>query len=219
MIKVPKGPHTVPGIDVSHYEPVVDYRQVAAMGQKFVFAKASDGLGSNDDTFARHRAGAKAAGLIFGAYHFFRFDHPVQAQIDLFMKATGGVLSGELPLTVDVEWDRFSAHYGENKTMDETALALVSQFIKGIQLASGVMPFIYTNAYFWPETVVHQERFSSYPLWVPAYGGVDVPHVPPPWKNWLFWQYTDHAPIAGAGKIDANLFNGTLADLQVLVKK
>lgn len=219
MLKVPRGPHTTPGIDVSHYEPVVNYTQVAASGQKFVFAKASDGLGSIDSMFNTHRGAAKKAGLIFGAYHFFRFDHSVLNQISLFMKATGGILPGELPLTIDVEWDKYSQHYGENTVMDEEALSRVAQFARGVQEASGCQPFIYTNAYFWPEKVEHPERFSQYPLWVPAYGNIDAPHVPPPWKNWLFWQYSETQPIPGAGKIDANLFNGTLADLQVLVKK
>ena len=67
-------PGALPGIDVSRHQGTIDWAQVAASGQRFVLAKATEGLLTVDPTYATNRAGAMAAGLEFGAYHFARPD-------------------------------------------------------------------------------------------------------------------------------------------------
>ncbi len=42
----------VPGIDVSHWQTVVDWETVAAGGEHFAFAKASEGADISDQYFA-----------------------------------------------------------------------------------------------------------------------------------------------------------------------
>jgi len=75
-----------------------------ADGMDFEFAKASQGTWFTDDYFARNRARAAQAGLLFGAYHFLeKGDGAVQA--DAFfqrLQDTGGVTG--VMLMVDVEW-------------------------------------------------------------------------------------------------------------------
>ncbi len=63
---------TVPGIDVSYWNAGIDWPKVRAAGQRFTFIKASEGDGYLDPTFDDNWRGAKAAGLLRGAYHFFR---------------------------------------------------------------------------------------------------------------------------------------------------
>ena len=58
------------GIDVSHWQSAIDWSKVAAAGKKFVFMKATESTNFLDPNYASYRAGAKAAGLKVGAYHF-----------------------------------------------------------------------------------------------------------------------------------------------------
>src|SRR5215467_14678034 len=61
----------VNGIDVSHFQGSIDWEEVAAQGIGFAFVKATDGLGT-DPAFATNWSGANQAGILRGAYHFFR---------------------------------------------------------------------------------------------------------------------------------------------------
>jgi GH25 family lysozyme M1 (1,4-beta-N-acetylmuramidase) len=57
----------VPGIDVSLYQSVVDWARVSAVGERFGFAKASEGIsgtGSSDPYFVDNWSGMKAAGIL-----------------------------------------------------------------------------------------------------------------------------------------------------------
>src|SRR3954468_69457 len=67
------GAQTAPlGIDVSHWQGQIGWLQVGAAGYDFAFAKATEGTTYTDPTYGTNRAGAGAAGIKFGAYHFAR---------------------------------------------------------------------------------------------------------------------------------------------------
>jgi lysozyme len=63
---------SVLGIDVSNHNPPVDWQAVKNANISFAFAKATEGATFKDITFARNWSGMKAAGIMRGAYHFFR---------------------------------------------------------------------------------------------------------------------------------------------------
>ncbi|MDQ0046053.1 GH25 family lysozyme M1 (1,4-beta-N-acetylmuramidase) [Paenibacillus polymyxa] len=58
------------GIDVSRYQGNIDWNVVKADGISFTFIKASQGQRYVDPTFLTNAKGAKAAGVLLGAYHF-----------------------------------------------------------------------------------------------------------------------------------------------------
>src|SRR5687767_10428060 len=60
----------VEGIDVSQFQGVIDWNQIAASGKQFVFMRASRTNLDKDPTFETNLAGATAAGLLVGTYHF-----------------------------------------------------------------------------------------------------------------------------------------------------
>src|SRR5690242_6189061 len=62
----------VAGIDVSRYQDPVDWTKVAAAGVKFAFIKATGGHEDPDPCFEKHWEQAGQAGILTGAYHFFR---------------------------------------------------------------------------------------------------------------------------------------------------
>src|SRR6185312_15206126 len=59
---------TVDGIDVSEYDDAVDWPTAKAAGIAFAFARVSDGLDFPDPRFAEYWSGARADGVIRGAY-------------------------------------------------------------------------------------------------------------------------------------------------------
>ena len=66
------------GIDVSHWQPVVDWQVVKDGGISWAWAKCSEGSGYTDTMFWQHCQGAYDVDIPFGAYHFFRANYYVQ---------------------------------------------------------------------------------------------------------------------------------------------
>jgi lysozyme len=58
---------------------------VRAAGQRFVFAKTTEGEGYLDLTFDDNWRGAKPAGLLRGAYHFFQAAVDAKKQASKFI--------------------------------------------------------------------------------------------------------------------------------------
>lgn len=198
----------LPGIDVSVYQGHVDWNRVAGSGIRFGFARVGDGLG-HDDTFATNWAGMRAAGLVRGAYQFFRPSHSASAQADLMIAAVGHLGPGDLPPVLDVEvTDGHSA---------VDIAAGVRTWVSRVQAATGRTPIIYTGFYFWRDQVRGASLPQHNPLWVAAYG-VSCPSVPTPWTTWAFWQHADHGNVPGVAgtSLDVDYFNGTLAQLHDL---
>jgi lysozyme len=75
----------LPGIDVSHWQGQIDWKKVKASGVDFVYVKATEGGGYVDSWYERHIAGAIAAGLTCGSYHFFQPGDSVAKQVDNFV--------------------------------------------------------------------------------------------------------------------------------------
>src|SRR5262245_53318033 len=60
------------GVDVSVYQGSVNWGTAHGTGLGFAIARISDGTGTPDNTFQTNWAGIKNAGMIRGAYQFFR---------------------------------------------------------------------------------------------------------------------------------------------------
>jgi lysozyme len=102
-----KGP-TLEGIDVSYYQGTVNWTSVKASGKSFAFARVSDGLSYPDTKFATNWPAMKSAGIVRGAYQYFRPSADANAQAQLMLdkiKAAGGLQLGDLPPVLDLETD------------------------------------------------------------------------------------------------------------------
>ncbi len=66
------------GIDVSFWEGGIDWKKVRGGGIRFMFTKATEGEDYEDPTLDDNWLGAKAVGILRGAYHFF---HPNMSPI------------------------------------------------------------------------------------------------------------------------------------------
>ncbi|GDX78340.1 lysozyme [Deltaproteobacteria bacterium] len=89
-------------LDVSHHQGPIDWAAVRRDGVGGAWIKASEGGDVRDARFDENRKGAEAAGLRWGAYHFFTFCRPAEDQAANFLAALAGD-AGTLPSAVDVE--------------------------------------------------------------------------------------------------------------------
>nr|HEX4313441.1 GH25 family lysozyme [Kofleriaceae bacterium] len=198
--------NTVQGVDVSYYEGTVNWTKAHAAGIEFAFIRVSDGLTFHDPKFSVNWQATKAAGVIRGAYQFFRPSDDPTEQADLVVAALGGVYTpGDLPPVIDVE---VTQGYGP-----KALAAKVRTWVARVKSKLGVNPIIYTGTYFWADQVGGPTDFGGDPMWLARY--TSCPAVTAPWTTWTFWQYTDSGHFAGiSGGVDSNRFNGTLDQLK-----
>ncbi len=96
------GGPTTAGIDVSYHQDTIDWRRVRRADVRFAFIRVSDGLTVEDPRFGPNWDGARKAGILRGAYQFFRPEESANAQADLLIAAIARD-PGELPPVLDVE--------------------------------------------------------------------------------------------------------------------
>jgi MYXO-CTERM domain-containing protein len=199
---------TVGGMDVSSYETAIDWDAAHAAGIDFAFIRVSDGTQFPDPMFATYWPAARAAGVIRGAYQYFRPAEDAVAQANLLLTAMGTPQPGDLPPVLDLE-------VSGGLTVDQV-VAQVHLWIDTIAAAIGRPPIVYAGLYSWP-TLTGGLDVTTSPLWIAQYTSADCPDIPDPWTQWLFWQYTATGTVDGVdGTADHDLdtFDGTLADLQ-----
>jgi lysozyme len=201
------GQDTVHGMDVSHYDGTISWSTAKAAGIDFAFVKATESTTYVDPTFATNWSEMKAAGVVRGAYHFFRANADPVAQANHVVKVVGPLEPGDLPIVLDLE----TADGQDGATIASAA----TTFLESVSAASGRLPIVYVSPGFINGTVGNPSAFAKYTLWV-ANWGVSCPNVPAPWNDWAFWQHTDQGTVNGvpASAVDLNTFNGTLAQLQ-----
>jgi GH25 family lysozyme M1 (1,4-beta-N-acetylmuramidase) len=198
------------GIDVSHWQGTIDWAKVKASGRTFVFAKATEGIGFEDSSYDQNKAGAMAAGLHFGAYHFARpgSNNPV-TEADWFVD-TARLQHGMLLPVLDLELT------GGLGTSGLTTW--VKAWLGRVYERTGVRPMIYTSPSFWRNAMGDSRWFADNGysmLWV-AHWGVTSPSVPGSnWggRSWTFWQYSNSGTVPGiSGGVDLNLFRFSTFD-------
>lgn len=213
------------GIDVSKWQPTVEWAKVRADGIAFAVPKASQATWQ-DALFAKHWKGAKEAGLLRGAYHFYTPDAPPLKQLDAYSKALGDD-PGDLPPVLDIEC----------KTTNPAQLAKDTLvWLTEAEKRFGRKPLIYTAAWYWNPTMLiggkYPEWAADYQLWVAAYpvstgapslddlaAGKYKALLPKSWTDYALWQYSEKGRVDGVatnGKpanTDLNIYRGTLENL------
>jgi len=198
---------TVNGMDVSYYDTAIDWNLTKAAGIDFAFIRVTDGTQYQDPKFAAYWAGARQAGVIRGAYQFFRPAEDPIAQADLMLSLMGPLQAGDLPPVIDVEVD--------GGLSNAQVAANVKAWVDHVTTAIGRVPIVYAGLYSWPDLTGSADETTS-PLWIAQYTTAACPNIPAPWAQWMFWQHSDTGTVNGvtSSQLDLNVFNGTLDQLQ-----
>ncbi|SBT45839.1 GH25 family lysozyme [Micromonospora auratinigra] len=207
--------YTVTGIDVSHYQGTINWANVAAGGAKFSYAKATEGDYYVDAYFSANNSGAKANGLLAGAYHYARPDQSSgTAQADYFLDRAQYSDDGRsLPPMLDIEWPvkGSSSPYPCYGLSPSALVNWIRAFTDRVFARTGKRAMIYTNAYWWNDCTNSNAGFGANPLFIANYGTSPSP-LPAGWNRWTLWQYADGGSLPG----DQDVFNGSLTELRAL---
>jgi GH25 family lysozyme M1 (1,4-beta-N-acetylmuramidase) len=209
------GDVTLEGIDVSDWQGTNNWSSIRASGRMFAFAKATEGSSIINWTFAGNWPAMKTAGLVRGAYHFFKGGVDGVAQANYFLavvNANGGLQAGDLPLAVDIERQSnpVTSSLTGNNAND---ISRLSDMLQTLESRTGRKPIIYTNWDTW-NTLGNPQQFQAYPAWIASWGG-SCAFVPNGLPNVKIWQYTVGSGVPGVGSasVDLDKLNGSYDDL------
>lgn len=190
------------GIDISHYQNEagkVDLKLSKAAGYDFAFVKCSEGTGYVDRYYQINKALARAAGVVFGAYHFARGGDPIK-EAEYFLSLIGPLQNGDI-IILDWEIDH----------KDPVGWCL--SWLKHVESKLGFKPLLYTNearvkSFNWKP--VSDKNFG---LWVAKYASTTIyvaeylqrKPVSGAWPFWAIWQFSSRAKVPGiVGNCDVN---------------
>ncbi len=208
-----------PGIDVSHHQGNVNWHAVAEAGISFAFVKATDGGTFTDPQFGTNWIGVKDAGIIRGAYHFFRPAKPVDSQVENFVRTVREIGDGDLPPVLDLE-EAPTPHGDEWEDVSgEQRVPLVLTWLEAVEARLGQKPIIYTRRGFVTLELPNPAPLAQHLLWIAHFTSKSTPTVPSIWSTWTFWQYSDGGKVDGiVGHVDLDRFNGSSSDLAALAR-
>ncbi|MGL4373893.1 MAG: GH25 family lysozyme [Turicibacter sp.] len=186
---------TYRGIDVSHWNGAIDYKQVKASGMTIVYIKATEGDYYTDNMFNTNYTNAKAQGLLVGFYHFFKPSIDAVAQAQYFANAIKGKTPDCL-LALDIE------------TTEGVAPAKLTNmcvtFLTELEKLTGYRTVVYTYTSFAKTCLT--PAIANYPLWIAQYN-VDTPQSNPIWTQWIGFQYSEKGAVSGiSGTCDVDVF-------------
>ena len=207
-----QGPAAVPlvfvdGIDVSDHQKAIDWAAVAASGKAFAFVRASAGTKTADRTYGANLAGAAAAGIPIGSYHFAnpnRSAGDAEAEAAWFLEHAT-IRSGDLVPVLDLE--------RANGLKPVELIDWTRTWLETVTAATGVRPLIYASPVFWWKAMANTDSFArdGYRLWI-AHWTPGSPVLPAGgWngRDWAVWQHTSHGAVAGiAGRVDLDRVAG-----------
>lgn len=193
----------IKGIDVSHWQGdrgKIDWPKVKAAGYEFVFIKATQGTNYQDPRYQEQLAGARAAGIVCGHYHFANGEDAAK-EAQNFLDTIAKLQDGE---TVILDWE----------VQHKNPVAWSESWLKTVTEKLGFKPLVYLN-----ESTVKTLDWTpivkaGYGLWEAKYGDNDqIPEpneVPNPdeWPFFAIWQFSSKGTVPGiTGNVDLNQAN------------
>lgn len=230
------------GVDVFSGYGVIDWGAAAVAGVQFAYIKCTEGNEPirNDRAFARNAANARGAGIYVGAYHF---PYPLppdaskpgrspreQAERAFAASQGLGTQPGELPHVVDAEWPEVGS-WGKWGCTGPQISAWLREYCEHATELWGRKPLIYTYPFWWRALAASADVSwaKEYGLWIANYTHsgpgtppeTSRPQIPPPWDDWLFWQYSAEGsgvrvPGIPACPLDRDVFRGDINGLRKL---
>lgn len=201
------------GIDVSEFQPNVNWAQVKADGATFAIARAAYGLYHPDETFTSHVDGIRAAKLFLGAYLYGLPCQDPAATAKYFLSLLKSVNYDPAPTIEQAlasgkdfppAWDL------EATTAEVGSCRDVHGWVHTVLQtteAAGVRPMIYTYYGWWNDNCGACDYCCSHELWFANYPNHpnpdQIPTVPGAWKTASAWQFTSSATVNGVpGNVD-----------------
>lgn len=191
--------YLVRGIDVSHHNPILDWKEVKDQGIHFAYIKATEGITHDDRNYKYNYDLARENKVKVGSYHFYNFGVSGYEQAKHFIRVAK-CNSGDLFPAIDVEHSPANPY--------NTDSAFFNSIIKELQILEnelfqyyGFHPIIYTNNECYKLYI--KDQFPDNFIWISS-----IPDEPKEdIKNWIIWQFSHKGKLPGiVGDIDFNYF-------------
>jgi GH25 family lysozyme M1 (1,4-beta-N-acetylmuramidase) len=224
-------------IDVSHWDPSVDWKILKSHNVLSAIIKAADGYNGIDNMFQTHCNGAKAEGMALGAYHFFRpwIDQAsIEKQAQFFLDNIAGQPVKFIGIDLE-EYTKNPANKVAPSTYSQRAKAAavylrshtdlplviytrklfldtyapqVYDWLWNFQLWLAHWRYSESDLHSGKQTISWQDLIDHH---LPPYSG---PTVPPSNSTWTLWQWTGEKYLVPGitTPIDLNFFNGSKDD-------
>lgn len=207
----------IEGYDISSAQGEITdehWTKIAAQGIRFVYLECGLGNTPMSSTFDRNVAGARAAGIACGPYHF-TYPLPIdgvhqgrdpESQAQAHFEASGGlgVHQGELPPAQDSEWPEVQdwAKWGVTAA---SIRVWTLRYRAKMESLTGRGLVTYTYPYF-AESVGFDTVMGTSRLWLADYS--PTPKAPAPWASYTICQYSN-----GGGRLP----NGCPVDQNIIM--
>jgi GH25 family lysozyme M1 (1,4-beta-N-acetylmuramidase) len=145
-------------IDIYHGDSVIDFARVKSSGIVGVIHKASQGGETVDRAYASRRKMAERAGLLWGAYHFFDFTAPPEAQAEHFLS----VAEPDAHTLVALDWESI----GRSAPSVQDARS----FLERVTELLNRRAVIYSGNVAKEQIVGKDAFFGAHRLWLAEYG-------------------------------------------------
>lgn len=184
------------GIDVSKHQGKIDWKKVKNAGVEFAMIRAGYGRYDNqkDPQFEANYAGAKAAGIPVGAYHYSYAKTVEQAKSEaqIFLKWIKGK-TFEFPVAFDIE-DNSQASLGKQLISD-----MIRAFCETVE-AAGYYVSVYANKD-WLLNRIDDDCKKKYDTWLAEWRSGEPSYT----GSYGMWQYTSSGSVNGImGRVDMN---------------
>lgn len=193
---------TVKGIDISHYQPKINWQKVKGAGISFAYIKTTEGVTVKDTFAASHATSAKLVGIKIGYYHFASLnDTNVAADATAEAKFFDSVMKvlpiADLPPVLDIEVNK--------SNLSPKAVQLwISTFLDVMVQLGYPKTILYSYTPFLDQNLPLDHPFGNNPLWIAQYKNVNYPKMPHGWDKYTVWQYSSTDPVDGIGPCDNN---------------
>ena len=196
------------GIDVSHYQGSINWKDVARNGDiYYVYVKATEGAKLVDETYQRNIEGARRAGLKVGCYHFYSPTADVSQQFRNFSSVVSLKNHDLIPI-IDIE-HRGKAPLGQFQNR-------LKQFLKLVERHYGVQPILYTSRDFYNKYL--SGPFTHYKYMIARYHE-DIPELRDN-AAFVMWQYSATSHIRGIrGNVDRSCLMDKFTLSDILLSK
>jgi lysozyme len=188
-------------VDLSHWDPASDYAAVKSEGIVGVIYKATQGTSYTDPTYVEQQKAAKAAGLLWGSYHFAEATD-VDAQVKNYLTFA----APDTDELICLDWE----DYGSNTMSVEQAKYWITHVEEALGRPGECV--IYSGNTAKELLDGADEFFGSRRLWLAQYGTSPQPQES--WPDYWLWQFTDgivgpepHS-VDGVGPCDINSYAG-----------
>lgn len=192
------------GIDISHHQRNINWKEIALNKPDFVFLKSTEGSTHVDSKYAIYRNKFEDLSILTGAYHFFSYSSDGRKQALHFLK-NSNLTTGNLLPVLDVEFKK-------NMSSKQDIIKNINLFIATIMEKTGSAPLIYCE-YDYYKKYLKGNLIVECEYWISDF-----------WREprctYVFWQQTDkfeHAAFKGT--VDYNTFNGSYSKLNTYTLK